>query len=74
MHRRASEAPTWIVEKRPELARKQGAYSVSNATGQILKRGHELRAGAARLRQEAASTSSTEPRFPTASTACIHSC
>ena len=42
MHRRASEAPTWTVEKRPELARKQGAYAVTNATGQILKRGHEL--------------------------------
>jgi len=42
MHRRASEEPTWTVEKRPELARKQGAYSVVNATGQILKRGHEL--------------------------------
>ena len=42
MHRRASEEPTWTVEKRPELARKQGAFSVINATGQILKRGHEL--------------------------------
>lgn len=42
MHRRASEAPTWTIEKRPELARKQGAYSVVNATGQILKRGHDL--------------------------------
>ena len=42
MHRRSSESPTWTIEKRPELARRQGAYSVSNATGQILKRGHEL--------------------------------
>lgn len=42
MHRRASEEPTWTVEKRPDLARKQGAFSVVNATGQILKRGHEL--------------------------------
>ena len=42
MYRRASEAPTWIVEKRPELARRQGAFSVSNATGQILKRGQDL--------------------------------
>lgn len=42
MHRRTSEAPTWTVEKRPELARKQGAYCVVNATGQILKRGHDL--------------------------------
>ena len=42
MHRRASEAPTWTVEKRPELARRQGAFCVVNATGQILKRGHDL--------------------------------
>lgn len=42
MFRRASEAPTYVVEKRPELARKQGAFSVSNGTGQILKRGQEL--------------------------------
>jgi hypothetical protein len=42
MHKRASEAPTWIVEKRPEFARKQGAYSISNATGMVLKRGQDL--------------------------------
>lgn len=42
MYRRASEAPTWTIEKRPELARKQGAWSLVNATGQILKRGREL--------------------------------
>lgn len=42
MHRRASEAPTWTVEKRPELARRQGQYAVTNSTGQILKRGTDL--------------------------------
>ncbi len=42
MHKRASEAPSWTVEKRPELARKQGAFAVVNSTGQILKRGHDL--------------------------------
>lgn len=42
MHQRSSEAPTWTIEKRPALARRQGAYCVYNATGQILKRGHEL--------------------------------
>ena len=42
MHRRSSEAPTWSVEKRPELARRQGQFAVLNSTGQILKRGHEL--------------------------------
>ncbi len=42
MHKRSSEAPTWIVEKWPELARRQGAYSLTNASGLVLKRGHEL--------------------------------
>lgn len=42
MHRRSSEAPTWTVEKRPEMANRQGAFSVTNATGQTLKRGREL--------------------------------
>lgn len=42
MHQRSSEEPTWTIEKRPALARRQGAYCVYNATGQILKRGHEL--------------------------------
>lgn len=40
---RTSETPLFTVEKNPKLARKQGAYSVVNATGQILKRGHELK-------------------------------
>jgi hypothetical protein len=42
MHHRTSEAPSWTVEKRPELARRQGAYSVCNAAGLVLKRGHDL--------------------------------
>ena len=40
--RRASEVPIYRVEKDPRLARKQGAYSVIAASGQILRRGHEL--------------------------------
>ncbi len=40
--RRTSEAPLYRVEKRPALARKQGAFAVLNAAGMILKRGHEL--------------------------------
>ena len=40
---RTSETPLFTVEKNPKLARKQGAYSVVNATGQILKRGRELK-------------------------------
>lgn len=41
--KRASEMPVYRVEKDPKLARKQGAYAVVNASGMILKRGHELR-------------------------------
>ena len=40
--RRASEVPLYRIEKRPALARKQGAYAVVSATGHILKRGREL--------------------------------
>ena len=40
--RRASEAPLYQVEKRPELARRQGAFSVLSAAGVVLRRGHEL--------------------------------
>lgn len=40
--RRASEVPIYRIEKDPRLARKQGAYSVITASGQILRRGHEL--------------------------------
>jgi Protein of unknown function (DUF2794) len=40
--RRASEVPIYRVEKDPRLARKQGVYSVIAASGQILRRGHEL--------------------------------
>ena len=40
--KRTSECPLYRVEKDPKLARKQGAYSVSDHTGRILKRGHDL--------------------------------
>ncbi len=40
--RRTSETPLFRIVKDPSLARRQGAYSVIAATGQILKRGHEL--------------------------------
>jgi hypothetical protein len=40
--RRSGEAPLYRIEKRPALARKQGAWSVTNQSGHILKRGHEL--------------------------------
>jgi len=41
--RRASEAPLYRIEKRPKLARKQGAYAVISASGVVLKRGQDLR-------------------------------
>ena len=40
--RRSSEAPLYRIEKRPALARRQGAWAVIGQGGQILKRGHEL--------------------------------
>ncbi|MDV6332129.1 DUF2794 domain-containing protein [Asticcacaulis sp. 201] len=40
--RRSSEAPLYRIEKRPALARKQGAFAVYNQSGLILKRGREL--------------------------------
>lgn len=40
--RRASEAPLYQIEKRPELARKQGAFCVRATGGLILRRGHDL--------------------------------
>jgi len=41
--KRASEVPLYTIEKQPKLARKQGAWSVINANGLILKRGHDLK-------------------------------
>jgi len=40
--RRASEAPLYRIEKRPKLARRQGAYAVVSTSGQVMKRGHDL--------------------------------
>jgi hypothetical protein len=40
--RRAAEAPAYRIEKRPALARRQGAWAVIGQGGVILKRGHEL--------------------------------
>ncbi len=40
--RRSSERPLYTIEKRPRLARRQGAYCVIATTGLILKRGHDL--------------------------------
>ena len=40
--RRASEEPLYRVEKRPALARRQGAWAIIGHGGVILRRGHEL--------------------------------
>jgi hypothetical protein len=40
--KRSGEMPLFRIEKNPKLAAKQGAFSVINVNGTILKRGHEL--------------------------------
>ena len=40
--KRSGEMPLYRIEKNPKLSTKQGAYSVLNIHGTILKRGHEL--------------------------------
>ncbi len=40
--KRSGEMPLFRIEKNPKLTAKQGAYSVINVHGVILKRGHEL--------------------------------
>ncbi|NWG54620.1 MAG: DUF2794 domain-containing protein [Hydrogenophilaceae bacterium] len=40
--RRTSESPLFQIEYKPALARRQGAYCLRGAAGQILKRGHDL--------------------------------
>ncbi len=42
--RRTAEHPIYRIEKRPKLRSKQGMYSVIAMDGQILKRGHDLKA------------------------------
>ena len=40
--RRTSEEPLYRIEKRPALARRQGAWAVIGQGGHVLRRGHEL--------------------------------
>ena len=40
--RRAAEQPAYRIEKRPALARRQGAWAVYGQGGVVLRRGHEL--------------------------------
>jgi hypothetical protein len=42
VYRRSSEQPLYRIEKRPELARRQGAWSVVGQGGIIMRRGHDL--------------------------------
>ena len=40
--KRSGEMPLYRIEKDPKLAAKQGAFSIINTNGTILKRGHDL--------------------------------
>ncbi|MDO6964774.1 DUF2794 domain-containing protein [Rhizobium alvei] len=40
--KRSGDLPLYQIEKNPKLAAKQGAFSIVNTQGRILKRGHEL--------------------------------
>ena len=40
--RRHSERPEVVIEKRPSLRLKQGAFALVSEHGAVLKRGHEL--------------------------------
>jgi hypothetical protein len=40
--RRTADRPEVWIQKRPELARKQGAYALVSEHGAVLKRGHDL--------------------------------
>ena len=42
--RRTAEIPLYRIEKRPKLRNRQGMYSVVGAGGQVLRRGHDLKA------------------------------
>jgi hypothetical protein len=42
VYRRTREAPLYQIEKRPDVARRHGPYSVRAVDGRILRRGHDL--------------------------------
>lgn len=42
--RRTAEVPLYRIEKRPKLRNKQGMYAVVGTDGQVLRRGHDLKA------------------------------
>lgn len=44
IYRHTSERPLFIIEKDPQLARRQGQYRVLGTDGRVLRRGHDLAA------------------------------
>lgn len=42
--RKSTEFPLFRIEKNPKLARRQGAFSIINAGGHVMKRGHDITA------------------------------
>lgn len=40
--RRTGDVPDYRIEKNPKNANKQGAFTIINSEGRILKRGHDL--------------------------------
>jgi hypothetical protein len=42
VYKRSSEAPFYRIEKRPALARRQGAWAVLGQGEMVLRRGHDL--------------------------------
>ncbi|KAJ03633.1 DUF2794 domain-containing protein [Sulfitobacter mediterraneus] len=42
--RRTAEIPLYRIEKRPKLRNKQGMYAIVGTGGQIMRRGHDLKA------------------------------
>ncbi len=42
IYKNHSECPVYMIKKTPNLARKQGIYSIISMDGRILKRGHDL--------------------------------
>ena len=42
IYKRSAECPIYIIEKKPELSKKTGMYSVVGMDGRILKRGNDL--------------------------------
>jgi len=42
VYRRASEQPLFLIEKRPDNARRQGEYAVLSGDGRVLRRGRDL--------------------------------